>query len=64
VDGILLVARQGITEKGRLLKGIEALDRQKLIGALLNSSQTSDRSGYYYSYKSPTASSSDDGTQK
>lgn len=35
-DGIILVMRQGVTEKRELKVGIEAIDRQKLIGAVLN----------------------------
>ena len=47
-DGIILVARQGITEKKQLQKGLEAIDPQKLIGALLNCSQNQAHSHYYY----------------
>ena len=47
-DGVLLVAREGITEKRQLEKGLEALESKKLIGALLNGSQASAYSGYYY----------------
>lgn len=47
-DGIALVARQGITEKKQLQKGLEAIDPQKLIGALLNCSQNQAHSHYYY----------------
>ena len=47
-DGIVLVARQGITEKKQLKKGLEAIDPQKMIGALLNCSQSSAHSHYYY----------------
>jgi capsular exopolysaccharide synthesis family protein len=48
-DGVLLVTRQGTTEKRQLLKGLDAVDRKKLIGALLNGSEASAYSGYYYS---------------
>jgi len=47
-DGILLVTRQGITEKRQLKKGLEAIGTQKMIGALLNSSKTVANSDYYY----------------
>jgi capsular exopolysaccharide synthesis family protein len=47
-DGIILVVRQGITEKKQLQKGLEAIDPQKLIGALLNCSKNSAHSDYYY----------------
>lgn len=54
VDGILLVTRQGTTEKKQLERGLRALDPSKVIGALLNSSQASSYSSYYY--KTPVAS--------
>ena len=47
-DGILLVTRQGTTEKRQLERGLEALDSQKLIGALLNCSRSTLHSDYYY----------------
>jgi capsular exopolysaccharide synthesis family protein len=53
VDGILLVTRQGTTEKRQLQRGLEALDSKKLIGALINSSQNRAHSEYYYHYTSP-----------
>jgi capsular exopolysaccharide synthesis family protein len=46
-DGILLVTRQGTTEKRHLQRGIEALEPKKLIGALLNCSQSSSDYHYY-----------------
>jgi capsular exopolysaccharide synthesis family protein len=48
-DGILLVVRQGITEKKQLERGLEALENKKVIGALLNGSKRPVRSDYYYS---------------
>ncbi len=47
-DGIILVARKGITEKKQLQKGLEAIDSQKLVGALLNCSQNLAHGHYYY----------------
>ena len=46
-DGVLLVTRQGTTQKHQLQKGLEALDQQKLLGALLNGAMASAYSGYY-----------------
>jgi capsular exopolysaccharide synthesis family protein len=51
-DGVLLVTRQGSTEKRQLLKGLEALDIKKLIGALLNCSRNAAHSDYYYGKRS------------
>ncbi|HZP07536.1 MAG TPA: CpsD/CapB family tyrosine-protein kinase [Terracidiphilus sp.] len=48
VDGILLVTRQGITEKQQLERALQALEPGKLIGALLNCSKVSTYSSYYY----------------
>ncbi len=47
-DGILLVARQGTTEKRQLQKAVDAVESQKLIGALLNSSNSAPHTDYYY----------------
>jgi capsular exopolysaccharide synthesis family protein len=55
-DGILLVTRQGVTERQQLQKGIEALEPQKMLGALLNGSIASAYSGYYY--RTPSKSDS------
>jgi len=58
-DGILFVARRGMSEKRKLQKGLEALDRNKLIGALLNSSNgTVDRDYYYYRHSPEAAAKS------
>lgn len=50
-DGALLVTRPGRTEKQHLERGLEALDRSKLLGALINSSTNVTRSDYYYHYR-------------
>lgn len=47
-DGILLVTRRDITEKRKLEKGIAAFESDKLIGAILNSSNSSRDKDYYY----------------
>ena len=47
-DGILLVTRQGVTEKHQLQKGLEVLEPQKMLGALMNSTVASAYSSYYY----------------
>jgi capsular exopolysaccharide synthesis family protein len=52
-DGILLVTRRGITEKQQLLRGLEAIERSKLLGALVNSSSNVAHSDYYQRYSSP-----------
>jgi capsular exopolysaccharide synthesis family protein len=52
-EGIVLVARQGTTERRQLRRGLEALDPQKLLGVIMNSStNSSDHEYYYYSRSS------------
>ena len=57
-DGILLVTRQGTTQKRHLQRGIEALESKKVIGAVLNSSKNSS-DNEYYSYRRPPESPAD-----
>ena len=47
-DGILLVARQGVTQKRQLRRGLEAVGSQKVIGAVLNSAKSTAHTDYYY----------------
>ena len=47
VDGVLLVTRQGTTQKHQLQKGLEALDQKKLLGTILNGAIASAYSSYY-----------------
>jgi Mrp family chromosome partitioning ATPase len=61
-DGILLVTREGITQKRQLKRGLEGLESNKLIGAILNCSRNMDESGYYY--RQSAASLLDDGSAK
>jgi capsular exopolysaccharide synthesis family protein len=49
-DGILLVTRQGTTEKEQLQRGLEAIETSKLIGALVNCSENTGCGDYYYRY--------------
>ncbi|MGA7380205.1 MAG: hypothetical protein WBX03_05085, partial [Terriglobales bacterium] len=49
-DGVLLVTRQGATQKKQLQRGLEAIEPSKLIGALLNSSREAASSDYYARY--------------
>ena len=49
-DGILLVTRKGITEKQQLQRGLEAIEKSKLLGALMNSSSNASHSDYYQRY--------------
>jgi capsular exopolysaccharide synthesis family protein len=53
-DGVLLVARQGTSEREHLKRGLEVIDQQKLLGALLNSSTKTVDSYYYNRYMKPS----------
>ena len=57
-DGILLVTRKGITEKQQLQRGLEAIEKSKILGALVNSSTNAAHSDYYQRYTSPAADQS------
>jgi capsular exopolysaccharide synthesis family protein len=49
-DGVLLVAREGTTQKRQLQRGLETLDQAKLLGMVLNSCTNADHSNYYQRY--------------
>jgi capsular exopolysaccharide synthesis family protein len=63
VDGVILVAREGVTQKRQLKRGLEALDQSKLLGMVLNSSTNSDHENYYQRY-SPVATTPQNGVQQ
>src|SRR6266404_1319129 len=46
-DAILLVAREGTTQKRQLQRGLETLDQAKFLGMVLNSCTNADHSNYY-----------------
>jgi capsular exopolysaccharide synthesis family protein len=51
-DGALLVTRPGITEKQQLQRGLETIEKAKLLGALVNSSASAAHSSYHRYYHS------------
>ena len=52
-DGILMIAREGITEKRALKRGLEALGRTNVLGVVVNSCSDVDHSNYYQRYGTP-----------
>ncbi len=56
-DGVLLVTRPGITEKQQLQRGLETIEKSKLLGALVNSSTDAAHTDYYRRYGTPASSS-------
>lgn len=49
-DGIVLVTRQGTTDRRELKRGIQALDNKKLLGMIVNSCDTINHQNYYRRY--------------
>jgi capsular exopolysaccharide synthesis family protein len=49
-DGILLVIREGTSEKRQLEQGLQTLDQSKLLGLVLNGYTNADHSNYYQRY--------------
>jgi protein-tyrosine kinase len=52
-QGILMVVREGITEKRQLQKAHEAIDKSALLGVVLNDSSNIERKSYYAYYTAP-----------
>ena len=48
-DGMLLVARQGVSERKMIEKGLKPLDNPTLLGVVFNGSTDSHHHYYYYS---------------
>jgi capsular exopolysaccharide synthesis family protein len=49
-DGILLVTREGTTKRRLLQRGLQALEQSKVLGAVVNSSASTDHTNYYTRY--------------
>ncbi|HEY1262189.1 MAG TPA: CpsD/CapB family tyrosine-protein kinase [Terriglobales bacterium] len=49
-DGVLLVVREGKTEKRHLQRGLAALDQNKLLGVVVNNCAGTDNKNYYSRY--------------
>jgi capsular exopolysaccharide synthesis family protein len=58
-DGVLLVTRQGTTQKRHLQRALEALESKKIIGAVLNSSKNTSDNAYYSYRRPPTGAAAD-----
>jgi capsular exopolysaccharide synthesis family protein len=53
-DGVLLVTRKDVTEKKQLQRGLETIERSKLLGAVVNGSTDTAHSDYYQRYAPAT----------
>ena len=60
-DGILLVAREGTTEKNQLKRGLEAVGTSGLVGVVINGCTTANQGNYYQRYCPPAQRPSGDG---
>lgn len=49
-DGVLMVTRQGKTEKKSLQRGLRVLEQSHLLGVVVNSCSNTDHSNYYQRY--------------
>jgi len=49
-EGVMLVVREGVTQREQLKRGLEALDQSKLLGTVLNDCSSVDRDHYYQRY--------------
>jgi capsular exopolysaccharide synthesis family protein len=56
-DGVLMVAREGVTQKKPMQKAIEVIDPALLLGVVLNGSTNTDHENYYQRYASSPDSS-------
>lgn len=55
-DGLLLVTREGKTERKALQRGLKVLEHTPLLGVVLNSCSNTDHSNYYQRYGARTKS--------
>ena len=55
-DGVLLVVREGVSEKRPLKRALEIIDHSTLLGVVVNSCSSQDHKSYYQRYKALSAS--------
>jgi Mrp family chromosome partitioning ATPase len=48
-DGVLMVVREGVTERKLLQRAVDTVDRATLLGIVVNSCSTGGEHKYYYS---------------
>ena len=56
-DGVVLVVREGVSEKKALKRALEIIDRSTLLGVVVNSCSSGDHKNYYQRYKRLSVSS-------
>jgi capsular exopolysaccharide synthesis family protein len=55
-DGVLLVVREGVSERKALKRVLEVIDRSLLLGIVVNSSTNGDHKNYYQRYGASSSS--------
>ncbi len=58
-DGVLMVIREGVSERKLLQRAVDTLDRSTLLGVVINSCSSSDHKYYYSRYGHDTVQSDD-----
>jgi capsular exopolysaccharide synthesis family protein len=58
-DGVLMVVREGVTEKKPLKRALETVDRAALLGIVVNSCSSGDHKNYYQRYGTVSVKSGD-----
>ena len=53
-DGVLMVAREGKTEKAQLQRGLDLVKKSDLLGVVLNGCTNSNEKSYYQRYSPQT----------
>jgi Mrp family chromosome partitioning ATPase len=57
-DGVLLVTREGVSDKKLLGRAVEVIDRSTMLGVVENSCSSNEQK-YYYSRYGPAANPED-----
>ena len=58
-NGVLMIAREGVTEKKPLKRALEIIDRSTLLGIIINSCSSGDHKNYYQHYGTVSESNSE-----
>jgi capsular exopolysaccharide synthesis family protein len=58
-DGVLVVIREGVSEKRLVERAMESFDRATLLGVVVNSCSSSDHEDYYSRYTQPAVRSAE-----
>jgi Mrp family chromosome partitioning ATPase len=54
-DGVLMVIREGVSEKKTIEKALDSFERSALLGVVVNSCSSTDHRYYYSRYSQPAS---------